>query len=178
MRNAFRSHMHLLFVYAIAVLLFIATGTALAQQRQKVAVKAAAENTKYTQRHTLDTGEPGRSIGLFEIHRMFPVDPPVINGVKVKESFSRGYSDYIDRNGLSVNYITYVFDNGDRMYVTTRTMGQADSAGKRTTISVGEITGGTGKFVGIKGISRATGISQGQAGLNESQTELEYWFVK
>lgn len=93
-------------------------------------------------------------------------------------SWARGYNDYLVRNGLSINYITYVFENGDKMYVTTRTMGQADSAGKRATSSVGEITGGTGKFVGIKGISRATGISQGQAGLNESQTELEYWFVK
>jgi hypothetical protein len=57
-------------------------------------------------------------------------------------------------------------------------MGQADASGKRTTISVGEVTGGTGKLAGMKGLIRSTGVSDGAKGLNESKSEIEYWFVK
>jgi hypothetical protein len=52
------------------------------------------------------------------------------------------------------------------------------SASTQTAISVGRITGGTGKFVGSQGMVRATGASDGKAGMNETQTEIEYWFAK
>ena len=43
---------------------------------------------------------------------------------------------------------------------------------------VGTITGGTGKFVGIQGMTQGTGLSDSKAGINENQTEIEYWFAK
>ena len=58
----------------------------------------------------------------------------------------------------------------------TRTMGQADAAGKRSTVSVGQITGGTGKFAGMKGLVRSQGASDGKRGFNETSSEIEYWF--
>ena len=152
---------------------------ALAQQKQKVSYKVAAEDSKYPQRHTIDVGdEPGHQLRIFEIYRAFPGNAPVINGVKLKEQWSRGYADYVDNNGPSTNYGVYVLENGDKFFTLTTTLGQADAAGKRTTISVGRITGGTGKFVGMKGMVRSTGASDGKAGMNETQTEIEYWFAK
>ena len=153
--------------------------SALAQEKQKIAYKVTAENSKYTQRNTIDVGDQsGHQLTLFEIHRAFPSNAPVINGVKLKETFTRGYADYIDSNGLSVNYTVYTLDNGDKFYSHSSTMGQADTAGKRTTVGVGQILGGTGKFAAMKGLVRSTGVSDGKANFNETQTEIEYWMSK
>ena len=58
----------------------------LAQQKQKVSYKVAAENTKYTQQFTIAVGDvPGHEIRISEIHRTFPTNAPMINGVRLKE---------------------------------------------------------------------------------------------
>jgi len=161
-----------------AVALSLATG-ALAQQKQKVSYKVGAENSKYTQRHVLEGGdEAGHTIVAFEIYRKFGADGPSIAGSKLRETWSRGYGDYIDNNGISTNYTTYVLDDGDKFFALTRTMGQADAGGKRTTVAVGEIRGGTGKLAGMKGMVRSKGISDGKAGYNEQSSEIEYWLPK
>jgi hypothetical protein len=161
-----------------AALSLCTAGTALAQQKQKVSYKVGAEETKYPYRHTLQIGdEPGHTVGLFEIHRTFSKNAPVINGVRVKEQWTRGYSDYLSNNGLSVNYGVLVMENGDRIFTAAKTMGHADAAGKRSTVSVGHITGGTGKFSGIRGLVRSTGASDGARGFNETSSEIEYWFA-
>ena len=150
-----------------------------AQDKQKISYKVTAENSKYTQRNTIDVGdEPGHQLVLFEIHRTFPSNAPVINGVKLKETWTRGYADYINSNGLSTNHTVYVLENGDKFYTMSSTMGQADAAGKRTTVAVGQIRGGTGKFAAMKGLVRSNGVSDGKAGLNETQAEIEYWIAK
>ena len=167
----------------ITALLFVVVAVpatdALAQQKQKLSFKVAAENAKYPQRHTIDVGDQaGHTVGIFEIHRTFPGNAPVINGVKLKEQWSRGFADYVNNSGLSTNYGVYVFENGDKFFTVTSNMGHADAAGKRTSMGVGQITGGTGKFVGMQGVIRSTGASDGKAGMNETQTEIEYWFAK
>jgi hypothetical protein len=162
-----------------AALMLGSAPDAWAQQKQKISYKVTAESAKYPQRHTLEVGDgPGHTLSLFEIHRTFPSNAPVINGVKVKEIWTRGYGDYVDNNGASHNYSVYVLENGDKFFTKATTMGQANAAGRRTTSSVGEITGGTGKLVGMRGMLRATGASEGKAGINETQAEIEYWFAK
>lgn len=170
--------MRMAIALAAALSLCLASGAWAQQQKQKVSYKVGAENTKYPFRHTLNVGdEPGHTIGLYEIHRVFGANAPVINGVKLKETWTRGYSDYQNQNGLSTNYQVFVGENGDRFFVHARTMGQADAGGKRSTVSVGQITGGTGKFAGMKGMTRSQGASDGARGFNETSTEIEYWFL-
>ena len=162
---------------AVSAALSLGVTGAWAQQKQKVFYKVGAENTKYPQRHTLEVGdEPGHTVGLYEIHRSFAANAPVVNGLKLKETWTRGYSDYVNNNGLSTNYQTFVAENGDRFFVQSRTMGQADASGKRSTVSVGQITGGTGKFAGMKGLVRSQGASDGKRSFNETSSEIEYWF--
>jgi hypothetical protein len=167
-------------ILASAVLVALGIAPAAeAQQTQKVSYKVDAKGSKYTQRNMLEVGdEMGHQVGSFEIHRQFGADAPVINGVKVKETWTRGYSDYIKSNGTSVNYTTYVLENGDKFYTKSSTMGQVDASGKRKTSGVGEILGGTGKVAGIKGMVRANGLSDGKAGFNETSAEIEYWLPK
>jgi hypothetical protein len=167
-------------ILACAAALAIASASdASAQAKQKVTYKVAAKDAKYPQRHTLDVGdEPGHTLSLYEIHRTFPSDAPIVNGMKLKEIWTRGYGDYLDNSGPSINYSMYVLENGDKFFTKSTTMGQANAAGRRTTISVGQVTGGTGKFANMRGTFRAQGASEGKAGINETQAEIEYWFAK
>jgi len=159
--------------------LALCAAPALAQQKQKITYKVDAADAKYPQRLMIEVGDqPGHTVGAFEIHRKFGAGAPSINGVKIKESFTRGYNDYYDSNGLSVNYTVFVMENGDKFYSHAHTVGQADAAGKRSTVSVGDIRGGTGKLAGIKGITRSKGASDGKAGFNQTESEIEYWFEK
>jgi hypothetical protein len=64
------------------------------------------------------------------------------------------------------------------MFVQSSSMGQKNTAGKRATVAVGKITGGTGKFIGAQGTTRGTGLSDAAAGQNEGETEIELWFTK
>ena len=84
-----------------AALVLCGAPSAWAQEKQKISYKVTAENSKYTQRNTIDVGdESGHQLVMFEIHRTFPSNAPVINGVKLKETWTRGYADYSRPRGL------------------------------------------------------------------------------
>jgi hypothetical protein len=154
-------------------------GDVFAQQKQKVSYKIPAENTEYTQQLAIDVGDvPGHQVRVFEIHRTFPANAPMINGVKLKEMVTRGVSDYADYNGPTNSYSVYVLENGDKFFVRTLTLGQANAAGKRASTSVGTITAGTGALVGIQGMAQGSTVSDPKAGFNENQAEIEYWIGK
>ena len=158
----------------MTITLCISAAPAIAQQKQQVSFKTAASNSKYTLQQTLDVGDrPGHQVRLFEIHRTYPNDPPMINGVKLKEQWTRGISDYDNGTGSNTNYGEFVLENGDKFFTRMTTVGQ-DSGGKQTNMSAGIILGGTGKMSGIQGIVKATGNSEMKAGVNENQTTIEY----
>jgi len=164
-----------LLCFAVAVPM----GDVEAQQLQRISYKTPAANSKYTQQHVLDVGDvPGHQIRIYELYRSFPADPPVINGLKLKETWSRGMSDYTDTNGPNTTYTEYVMENGDKFFSRTTVVSQStvnpDGSRKNTATSAGSITGGTGKFAGIRGIVRAVNVFDPKAGLNEGQTEIEY----
>ena len=164
-----------LFSFAIA----LPAGDAIAQQMQRVSYKTPAANSKYTEQHVVDVGDvPGHQVRLFVLHRTFPTNAPTINGVKLKETTSRGLSDYIDTNGFNTNYVEYLMENGDKFFVRQTTVSQstmaADGARKNIATGSGVITGGTGKFATIKGVVRTTNIFDAKAGINDGESEIEY----
>jgi hypothetical protein len=149
-----------------------------AQQRQKVSIQSAAANTKYTQQLFLDVGDAaGHQIRAFEIHRTYPTDAPVINGIKIKEWWTRGISDYVENNGTATTYGVITMDNGDNFFLRSSLVAQSSGSGLLATTS-GVVTGGTGKFVGMKGYLRTVNKADPKAGTNEAQSEIEYWFEK
>ena len=152
------------------------TGDALAQQTpQKVSYKVSAENSKFTQQQFLDVGDvPGHQVRSFEIHRTFPTDAPIINGVKVKEMWTRGISDYTNNTGANTNYSEYVLENGDKFYTRSTTIAQGAGGGKLINSSAGTIIGGTGKLSGIRGIVKSSGSADPKAGFNDTNAEIEY----
>ena len=88
----------------------LSAGHALAQEKQKVSYRVSEQNSKYTQQHVIDVGDvPGHQVRVFEIQRMLPADAPAINGIKL--------------NGPSSSYDTYLFENGDRLFVVLNRTG-------------------------------------------------------
>ena len=163
----------------IAVLGLAMVGQAAAQQKQRVTFKAQQENSKYTQQNAIDVGDvPGHQVRVYEIYRTYPNNAPTINGLKLKETWTRGLSDYIDGNGPNVGYSVFAVENGDRFFIRTSTVAQSPGSGKLTTASAGTITGGTGKLAGIQGVVRTSSTAEPKAGMTELQYEIEYWLEK
>jgi hypothetical protein len=152
-------------------------GNAFAQEKQHVSFKAPAENSKFTQQLNIDIGDvPNHIVRIFEVHTTFPSNAPVINGVKLVESWTRGIGDRIDGQGPATQYAVYVMENGDRFSARFDAVVQ-NVSGKFTSTQVGTITGGTGKFSSIHGaVLIITNFDF--KGFNESQTDIDYLIGK
>ncbi len=163
--------------FAISMLAFgLASSAASAQQKQHVSFKAPAANTKYTQQHAIDVGDaPGHQVRIYEIYLTFPTDAPVINGSKIKELYVRALSDYTNNSGRGITYSTYTLENGDKFSVRTALIAQSGEGGKLTATTVGTITGGTGSLARIKGSTLGISHADPKNGVNETQTDIDYW---
>ena len=155
------------------------TYSALAQEKQRVSFKVPAANTKYTQQTVIDVGDaPGHQIRIFELHRTYTGNQPVIAGLKLVENWSRAFSDYTDGNGLNPGYSEYVLENGDKFFTRFTCIAASPGDGKIDTTCTAQITGGTGKLSNIRGVIRSSNKADPKAGFNENQAEIEYYMAR
>ncbi len=184
--------MRALFIRAVPALfvvpLLAAPGAA--QERCKFSSDSASGNvTSYPQQLNIDVGDtPGHIVGVYEIHRVVgPNSKPNCEGLKDKESWSRGYQDYRDFNGHTWGYTVTILENGDKIYAeysgTTETTTAADGSRKTTTDSVATWTGGTGRYQTVRGIERDHVLvewAKDEAKLTSIRisSDGEYWFEK
>ena len=160
-----------------------ASPEALAQERCKMTWDTPAGNAEYTEQHVMDVGDvPGHQIRLFELHRTYPDDQANCEGHKRVEQWSRGYSDYIDRNGRAWGYGVTELDNGDKIFLewsgTSQTVVDDDGSKKSTYTGVAIWKGGTGKYQNVRGIQRDSIVFDPEKNFNETRAEVEYWFEK
>ena len=171
------------FMYAISLglaLTPICFSTVSAQERCKVSEEATAAKSNYTQQHVLDVGDiSGHQIRVFELHRTYANDKPNCENLKRTESWSRGYSDYIDRNGRAWGYDVISLENGDKIFAewdgTSQTTVTPDGSKKSTFTGVTRYIGGTGKYQGIRGFLKSNVVFDPDKNVNQQQTEGEYW---
>ena len=151
------------------------TNPVLAQER--LVFRVSAENTQYTQQHTIDVGDvSGHQVRVFEIKRIYPANAPVIGGMKIVESWTRGISDYTNNSGEARTYGIYVLENGDKFFTRGSLVAiQGPEARYLTATTVGPITGGTGKLARINGMARMITLANPQTGMNETEIEIDYW---
>jgi hypothetical protein len=167
----------------IAACLTFGSGEASAQQKHKYFFKAPPGTTKYTQTHLMEVGDvPGHQVRLAELISKYPGDAPVYDGVKVVEVRGVLVSDYIDGNGKASSYNVSTLENGDKIFtrseVLTHTTVGADGGRRINFTTVATLTGGTGRFKGIRGTLRGSGATDLKTGTSGAQTEGEYWFEK
>ncbi len=152
-------------------------------QKHQVSYQVSAENSKFTQQHVIAVGDmPEHQLRLFEIDRSFPTNAPMFDGVQVREVWTRGLSDYTDTNGPATAYNEYVLENGDKVFTRVSLVAQnvvsPDGSRKNSSTSAGLVTGGTGKFLGIRGTMRSSSLFDAKAGKTETQVDIEYWIEK
>jgi hypothetical protein len=153
---------------------------AFAQDKTRVSFLVPATLTKYTAQHTLPVGDAsGHEVRIFDIVRTLGADAPSIGGVKVKEIRSTGYSDYTDLNGPGTSYQVITMANGDKVFARANIVshnlswGAAPKKGAENRVA-GPITGGTGKFAGIRGTMRNASHFDPKTGSNDSRFDMEY----
>ena len=154
-----------------------------AQERCKVDETIPAKNTTYTEQHTMDIGDiPGHQIRIFELKRTFPDDKPNCEGLKRTESIEHAFSDYYDRNGTLHGYGVTTYENGDKVFEVvdgiSQTVTNADGSKKGTFSGISRFVGGTGKYMNVRGLFRATVNFDIDKKYNEAHTEGEYWIEK
>jgi hypothetical protein len=149
--------------------------TAIAQEKQRVSFSTPNENTKYTEKtENIDLGDvPNHILRVFEIQRTYPNNAPMINGMKMVESWTRGAGDRIDGTGTNLQYVVFIMDNGDKIFARMEGTAINDS-GKITVMIAGRITGGTGKLARIQGVIREMVNFDPKTNSNENRTEIEY----
>jgi hypothetical protein len=171
--------LHAVFALSLAGLTLVGHDNAVAQERHKFTTHAAAAQSKYVQQHVIDVGDvPGHYVRIYEIQRTG--SEVEFSGVKSKESWSRGYSDYTNSTGSTAGYGVWILEDGSKVFSRysgiSQTVVGADGGKKGTYHGVTQITGGTGKFANIRGFVRDVTKFDIQAGYNELSGEGEYWF--
>jgi hypothetical protein len=163
---------------AIALLslnISLPAGNAVAQEKQRVTFSTPVENTKMTEKsENLDLGDvPNHILRVFEIHRTYSNNAPVINGTKIVESWTRGVGDRTDGTGTNLQYVVFGMENGDKVFARMEGFAMNDS-GKIAVTIAGRITGGTGKFAAIQGTVREVANIDLKTNANHNSTDIEY----
>jgi len=163
----------------LCVAVSLPAGNAVAQEKQQVSYKVSVENSKYTQQLNIDVDDqqPKHILRAYEARRTFPNDAPVINGLKLVEEWDRGTADLADGNGTGTLVSVYVMENGDKFFDRRAALAQGTPE-RFTSMHVGYITGGTGKFAGMQGIVRASQNVDLKTSVTAAQTDIEYWIAK
>ena len=154
-------------------------GAAIAQQMQRLSFTVPAQDATYTEQHIINVPDPpGHQIRVVEIHRIFPSNPPIINGVALKELWVRAITDYVNENGRGSSYSEYVFENGDKFFAQATLVAHGTGSGMLQANTIGEITRGTGKLAGIEGHIFTTTFARPIAGNVETSFEIDYALKK
>jgi hypothetical protein len=167
--------------------LLLCSSVTLAQQTFKYSFQAPPGfKTIYKQSHEIEVGDvAGHKIRVFETSADYASlgdAAPVYAGVRVKES--RGYqtSDYVSGNGAASGYSVYFMENGDRIFAKVslilQTKPGADGKPASQYMQTVLITGGTGKFKGIRGLQRSSASTDLKTGVSGVVTEGDYYFVE
>jgi hypothetical protein len=172
-----------LYAVSFALIAFWALGAS-AQQICKKSGEVPASNSTLTQQHTIDVGDvPGHQIGIYEVHRVFPQNAPQnCEGLRIVEQWGRSFSDYTNYNGRTWGYVVYILENGDKIFSesdgTVETAIGSDGSRTSTYTGVTKLTGGTGKYVGIRGLLRSTVKTDLDKNAMQTSYNMEYWLPK
>ncbi len=177
-----RRHAPLAFAIG-AMLVLTGASEVFGQEKCVRTTDLTAAKSTYTEQHVMDVGDvPDHKIRIYELHRTFPNDEPNCEGLKRKEMWVHGTSDYIGLSGKTSGYSVTTFENGDKIFATytgtSHTTVMADGKKKSTYTGTAVYTGGTGKYKGIRGMTRDRLIFDPVANVNVGESDEEYWIEK
>ncbi len=143
---------------------------------------APQSKSQYVKEHIIDVGDrPGHQLRVYEIRIEYPANDLDFAGVKVKESYVRGMSDYTNWSGPFTTYIVYTLEDGSQIFSRTTgtsqtTMNPDGSRGAVKYSFVENVAGGTKRFKGIRGQQNGSGArAAGANSLSQQHATGEYW---
>lgn len=159
----------------VAVLGFLLMSLPVYSQ-EKWPIPSADSDGKYVEERVIDVGDvPGHQLRIYNLTSTFPKKDLKFLGVNVVSSSSIGSSDYIGKSGSFNYYIVYVLENGDKIFGRGSGASVSNPDGGRKYSFIENLSGGTGKFKGVRGQLRGSGErAPGADGVTESQSG-EYW---
>jgi hypothetical protein len=157
-----------------------AVSAAWSQQRQSISYSVPPGAATYKQEHLIDVGDvPGHQVRVYEINVDYRNINLSFDGVKVKETWARGSSDYTNGSGTASEYDVWVLENGDKLFSKVATVGHASVAPDGSKVLkytvVNTFTGGTGKFRGIRGQTLINAVRVPGAKTVAIDVTGEYW---
>ena len=168
----------------LAVTLCI-TVPALAQQRYPIETAGEGQTaSKYTQQLAIDVGDvAGHQVRVVELMRNYSEETKLrIMATRVKESWLRGLTDYVNGSGPARGYSVWILDDGEKIFLQWDSISQSEPTAtgsrKGSSEAVTRITGGTGKYKGIRGLMRDTVQfdTDPKQGYSRAVSKGEYWF--
>jgi len=155
--------------------LLCATPEAAAQQKYTIS-QAPTSNSQYLQEHTVEVDDvPGHRLRVYEIRQEYPQKDLAFAGVIVKEGLSRNMSDAINGNGSFTYYMVYTLEDGNKVFCRGTGTTQADPTVGYRFVIVENFVGGTGKFKGMRGQVRGSGVRAPGAESLSVEWKGEYW---
>lgn len=172
---------------ALLLLAFAAPRTASAQQRYPIETRSEWQlEGRYTKEHIIDVGDvPGHQIRILELYRTYNEKSQfAVSGVRVRESIFWAFTDYINGIGPARAYGVWILQDGGKVFHERSGSSQTQPTGNGgyygTFHGTLKITGGTGKYQGIRGTMTEVVefSSDPDRGYNRQVGTGEYWFVE
>jgi hypothetical protein len=152
------------------------TSDAWAQKKYTIS-RAPSTNTEYSPDQPLDVDDlPGHQLRVYQIRYGYPEKDLAFAGVTVKQSVSRGISDYVNGSGPFTSYSVYTLEDGSKVFSRNTGTTQTDANGTRKFTYVENFVGGTGKFKGMRGqVRHSSERAPGAKSLSQERSSGEYW---
>lgn len=155
-----------------------------AQEKFPIETKGEGQTSKYTQQYKMEVGDvPGHQVRIQETHRTYNEKSPLrFSGIKATESWIRGFSDYTNGKGKAWGYGQWILEDGNKVFFdyvgTSHAETTATGSLKGSYHGTTRITGGTGKYKGIRGTTTdvVSFDNDPKTGYNISDGKGEYWF--
>jgi hypothetical protein len=156
------------------------------QQKFPIVITSESQTSKYVQQYKIDVGDvPGHQVRIQETQRIYGDKSKFeFGGVRVKESWVRGFSDYTNGKGRAWGYGEWILEDGGKVFFDYS--GQSHSEPTPTGSLEGSyhgttrITGGLGKYKGVRGTitDALTFNNDPTTGYNKTDGRGEYWFTE
>jgi hypothetical protein len=166
---------------AIALAVALGAAGAAESSRYPLSYDAAAAETASIKRYEIEAGDVARHVlRLFETRRVFTRRPPVFDGVRATEMRERGTADLIDQSGTQSAYVTYLLEDGNRVFGrysgTIRSARWPDGSWHHEIQGRIELTGGTSRFAALRGHVQVRFTLDPGAESSQGESLGEYWF--
>ena len=156
---------------------------AAAQERQEIAYDAASAQARIVQSTRIAVGDAAEhALRIYDLRRTFTVRAPVFDGVRATQMWEQGVADTVDHNGNESAYVTFVMEDGSRVF--GRYAGVVQSHrwpdGSRHYDHVGAITltGGSGRFARLRGTIWVRAAVDPGADSNQIESKGTYWLER